>query len=103
MGSLQTSQIISGSVGALPGATDGYFGAAIASVIAISGNSVIPIGMYAVVVDVSGQIEVQTAAGTWVALAPIASGGFVFSDGANVRVLNTSATLTSALTLLPKA
>lgn len=58
--------------------------------IAISGNYVLPAGTY--LIDSAANIEIQrtTDGTTWVQSNVPGNGGFVISDGSNIRLLNTS-------------
>lgn len=87
MASLSLNKILSGSVGGVPGAGE-YFGAELSEVIAASGNYVLPVGAYLVELNAHVQIEYSTDGGTtWRAMTPLGTGGFVISDGTNVRLL----------------
>lgn len=66
--------------------------------VAISGNSTMPAGDWWVLTTANVSVQVSTDGGTtWSDVYAAAQGGFIRSDGANVRLHNASATLTETV------
>ncbi len=81
-------------------ANSDYFGIPISTTQAASANTVVPRGYYYIIVGTYGQLQLNIA-GTWTNLAPVATGGLVYSDGATVSVTNTSSSATNSISFIP--